>query len=208
MGTRHDLDQAQRRLDASTARLRAAHDIITEHDQPFSRKGHESGIQNAKQVIETLPDQIRDHAANVETLTAKLDDIERRWHWAEQLERRRPAQETQQADVNARLDDDRRIRTRQIRRDPPARITDTLGTRPPGGDPSRSWDRAAGSLDQHQIAFGLTDGIGPSNGHKLPIGFTFSRTLTRQDQCSLEQALMRQRQQVLEREGPALGIGR
>ena len=108
--------------------------------------------------------------------------------------------------MNARLDDDRRIRTRQIRRDPPSRITDTLGTRPPGGDPSRAWDRAAGRLDQHQTAYGLTDGLGPAKGMKLRSGFTFSRALTRQDQRSLEEALMHQRQQVPEREVPALGI--
>ncbi len=174
----------------------------------FAAKVTRPRFATPQQAIESLPDQIRDHAATVETLTAKLDDIDRRWHRAEQLERRRPALETQQADMNARLDDDRRIRTRQIRRDPPSRITDTLGTRPPGGDPSRAWDRAAGPPRPTPDRLRAHRRPRPLHGHKLPIGFTFSRTLTSQDQRSLEQALMHQRQQVPEREGPALGIGR
>ena len=196
-----------RQLDNSTARLQSAFDTLAQHDRPFRRRGHEAEIANAKRTIETLPDQIREEAASVETLTAKLGDIDKRWTRAERMNERRPVLETQHGDVSARLDDDRRIRTRQIRRNPPDRITDTLGTRPPGGEPSRAWDRAAGRLDQHQTAFGLTEGIGPAEGRKLPIGFTFSRELTLRDQRGLEQAITHQRQQALQREGPALRIG-
>ena len=97
---------------------------------PSVAEGHEGDIASAKRTIETLPDQIRDQAANVETLTTKLGGLDKRWRRAERMNERRPALETQHGDINARLDDDRRIRTRQIRHNPPDRITNTLGNRP------------------------------------------------------------------------------
>ena len=204
--TRHDLDRAQQQLDNSTARLQTAFDTLAQHDRPFRRRGHEGEIANAKRTIETLPDQIREQATNVEQLTAKLNDIDTRWRRAERRTVRRPVLETQLGDVSARLDDDRRIRTRQIRHNPPGRITNALGTRPPGGEPSRAWDRAAGRLDQHQTAFGLTKGLGPVKGRKLPTGFLFSRALAHRDQRGIEQAITRERQQARRIEGPALRI--
>ncbi len=204
--TRHDRDRATQKLDASTARLQAAHDTIAQHDRPFRRKGHENAIRNAHQAVETLPDQIRAQRADIGKLTDKIHDIDQRLHKAEQLDQHRPTLETQLADIDGRLGDDRRIRTRQIRRDPPDRVIDTLGVRPKGGQPSRAWDNAAGRLDQHQTAFDLTKGLGPTKGRKLPMGFLFSRALAAGDQRNIEQAISRERQQARQIEGPALRI--
>lgn len=204
--TRHDLDRAKQQLESTTARLEAAHHTIAQHDRPFRRKGHETAIRDAHRDIDTLPVDIRDQRARIEKLSGKIHDIERRLHRAEQLDQRRPTLETQHADIDARLIDDRRIRTRQIRRVPPGRIVDTIGPRPNGGQPSRSWDSAAGRIDQHQTAFGLTKGLGPTKGRKLPMGFQFSRALAASDQHSIEQAITRERQQARQIEGPALRI--
>lgn len=204
--TRHDLDRAKQQLESSTARLEAAHDTIAQHDRPFRRKGHENAIRNAHHDIETLPGDISTQRTHIGKLSDKLHDIDRRLHKAEQLDLRRPTLETQLADIDARLGDDRQVRTRQIRRDPPSRVVDTIGARPKGGQPSRAWDNAAGRLDQHQTAFGLTKGLGPTKGRKLPMGFLFSRALAVGDQRSIEQATTRERQQARQIEGPALRI--
>ncbi len=204
--TSHDRDRATQNLDASSARLQAAHDTIAQHDRPFRRKGHENAIRNAHHDVETLPGDISAQCTHIGKLTDKIHDIDRRLHRAEQLDQRRPTLETQLTDIDARLGDDRRIRTRQIRRDPPGRVVDTLGTRPKGGQPSRAWDNAAGRLDQHQAAFGLTKGLGPTKGRKLPMGFLFSRALAEGDQRNIEQAITRERQQARQIEGPALRI--
>ncbi len=203
---RHDLDRAKQQHETTTARLLAARDTIAQHDRPFRRKGHENAIRDAHRDIEALPADIRDQRKRIEKLSGTLHDIDRRLHKAEQLDQRRPTLETPLTDVDARLGDDRRIRTRQIRRDPPGRIVDTIGPRPNGGQPSRAWDNAAGRLDQHQTAFGLTNGLGPVRGRKLPTGFLFSRALAHRDQRSIEQAITREQQQARRIEAPALRI--
>jgi len=116
--------------------------------------------------------------------------------------------QTQLDDIDYRLGDDRRIRTRHIRRDAPERITNTLGALPPGGEPSRAWDVAAGHLDQHQTAYGLSKGLGPTRGPKLPIGFLHSRSIAKATERNFEQAITLQRRRALEREGPVMRIGR
>lgn len=203
---RHDLERVKQQLESTTARLQAAHDTIARHDRPFRRKGHENAIRNAHHDIENLPVDISTQRTHIGKLSDKHHDIDRRLHKAEQLDQRRPTLETQLTDIDARLSEDRRIRTRQIRRDPPSRIVDTLGPRPNGGQPSRAWDNAAGRIDQHQAAFGLTKGLGPTKGRKLPRGFLFSRALAAGDQRSIEQAITRERQQARQIEGPALRI--
>jgi len=206
--TRYDLDQATKQLNAAHARLQAAHDTIAQHDRPFRRKGHEHQIADAHRAIETVPDKIHRHEANIDQLAGNLHDIDQRLHQAEQLDQQRPTLETELADIDGRLGDDRRIRTRQIRRDPPDHITNTIGPRPPGGQPSRAWDHAAGQLDQHHTAHNLADGLGPANEPRLSIGFRLSRALTQDATNDLDHALTRQRQQTREMEGPGLGISR
>ena len=202
--TRHQRDCAKVELDASVEQLQGAFDTIARYDKPLRRRGNEVKIANAKHTIETLPDQIRDHAAKLDDLTGELDGIDRRWHGAEQLKPRKPALESQLQTVTERLDDDRNIRTRQIRRNPPGRITNTLGVRPPGGGQAQAWDGAAGRLDQHQVAFGLTQGIGSAET-RPSLGFAFSRALALQGRRNLEQTTT-QHQRTVGIEGPGLRI--
>ena len=201
-------DRTRTQLDASRNRLQDAADTLAQHDRPFRRKGHESEIHNAQRAIESLPDQIRDHTAQIDQLSNKMHDIDRRLHRAENLEETRPAMETRLADIGDRLGDDRRNRSRGIRREQPERVTESLGRRPSGGEPARSWDIAAGQLDQHQTAFGLERGLGPARGARLPLGFLHSRGLVEDANRGFEQAIGQQRQIAREIEGPALGIGR
>jgi hypothetical protein len=116
--------------------------------------------------------------------------------------------ETQLNDITDRLGDDRHNRSRGIRRQPPGRIIDTLGRRPHEAKPGRSWDIAAGQLDQHQTAYGLSRGLGSTKGPKLPLGFLFSRGLAQEAARGVEQAVNKERQLTQGIEGPSLGIGR
>ncbi|MEZ5246913.1 MAG: hypothetical protein R2707_17595 [Acidimicrobiales bacterium] len=85
--------------------------------------------------------------------------------------------ESQLHDVDSQLTDDRRIRTHQLRRNRPERVTDVIGQRPMKGDRIRAWDNAIGCLDQHQSAHGLTAGLGPTQGRSVTGGFLHSRAL-------------------------------
>ncbi|MEZ5244590.1 MAG: MobF family relaxase [Acidimicrobiales bacterium] len=201
-------DRTRTQLDASRERLQNAADTLAQHDRPFRRKGHENEIHSAQRAIESLADQIRDQSAQIDQLTDKIHDIDRRLHRAQNLDKTRPAMETQLADTDDRLGDDRRNRSRGIRREQPQRITESLGQRPAGGEPANAWDLAAGQLDQHQTAFGLEQGLGPARGPRLPLGFIHSRGLVEDANRGLDQAVSRQQQTAREIEGPALGIGR
>ena len=195
-------------LDQSRDRLQRAFDTLAEHDRPFRRRGHELDIAHAKRSVEDLPGPIRERADEISAIEGRIADLEQRLAQARKLDQRRPTLQTQLEDIDSRLGDDRRIRTRQIRRDAPARITNTLGARPAGGEQSRAWDVAAGQLDQHQTAFGLTKGLGPTKGVKLPLGFLHSRSLADGEKRTFEQAIVRDRQRTLQCEGPVLRIGR
>jgi conjugative relaxase-like TrwC/TraI family protein len=195
-------------LDQSRDRLQRAHDTLATHDRPFRRRGHELDIAQAKRATEDLPGPISERAGTITAIEARIADLEQRLAQTTKLDQRRPTMQTQLDDIDSRLSDDRRIRTRHIRRDPPERITSTLGARPAGGEPARTWDAAAGQLDRHQTAYGLTNGLGPSRGPKLPIGFLHSRSITKSAERNFEQAISLQRRQSLEREGPVMRIGR
>jgi len=195
-------------LDQSRDRLQRAFDTLAAHDRPFRRRGHEADIAQAKRAVEDLPGPISERVDKISAIEGRIADLEQRLTQTGKLDQRRPIMQTQLDEIDSRLSDERRIRTRQVRRDAPERITSTLGARPAGGEPSRAWDVAAGQLDQHQTAFGLSKGVGASRGAKLPIGFLHSRSIAKATDRNFEQAITLQRRRTLEREGPVMRIGR
>jgi hypothetical protein len=78
----------------------------------------------------------------------------------------RPAVESQIAEVDDRLADDLRVRTRVARVEQPEAVVAVLGERPLPGTHGCEWDDAAGLLLQHQAAFGIADGIGHYPGSR------------------------------------------
>ena len=202
--TTHEVDETIRNVADQQHRLQAAYDTIAQHDRPFRRRGHENDIADAHHDLETLPDLIRSHEAHLGQLTREISDLDQRLSRAVRLDQQRPSLETQLADIENRLGEDRRIRTRQIRRDPPEHITHTLGPRPDSGQPSRAWDQAAGQLDQHHTAHGLTTGLGPAASPERAAGYRLSRTLTQHTLNELDHAVTQAGQQSQLLEG--LGI--
>ena len=201
-------ERAQADLAATRGRLQDATDTLAQFDRPFRRRGHEAEIRNAQHTTETLPERIRTQSAGVEKLIDQQHGIDKRLTRAETLDKRRPAMETQLNDITDRLGGDRRNRSRGTRRQPPERIIGTLGRRPHQAKPGQTWDIAAGQLDQHQTAYGLSRGLGSTRGPRLPVGFLFSRGIAQDAARAVDQAITKERQLTQGIEGPSLGIGR
>lgn len=181
------------------ARLAKATENLATYDRPLRRRRHEREITSARWATEHLPSDIARLDTQIIDGTDQLRRLENELAAARSLTERRPGLENRLADIDARLADDRRIRTRQLRRDPPKRITDTIGTRPTKGDRIRSWDTALGYLDQHQTAHTLATGLGPTRGPGITRAVLHSRALaakqTRQveHRRNLEQGITRDR---------------
>jgi len=193
--TRHQLDIDLRTLptaiDAVTARigkatedrgiaiaeLKQATDVLDVYDRPLRRRRHEIEIANARSKVEHLPTEVSRLEKAIDDETGHLGELQHGLADARRLNARRPELESRRDNVDMQLSDDRRVRTRQLRRDPPERITDTIGQRPAKGDRIRAWDSAVGYLDQHHSAHGLTAGLGPIQGPSVTGAFLHSRAL-------------------------------
>ena len=183
-------------LESEQRQLEQAQQYLARHDRLLHRRGHHTGITNAHHAIERIPDRIREQQAKIHGLDNKLNSIDQQLAAARNLNTGRPALETRLADITTRLDDDTNIRARQHRSGAPGRITDTLGTRPAGGQLTRAWDHAAGTLDQHHTAHSPTpEKNSASFAHSRGLVNAAIRHLTQQQQ---------QHQHHLEHPGPRI----
>ena len=203
---RRDLSRSEQHLAAAKDQLDTAGQVLARHDRPLRRRGHEAKIATAHRTVDRTPAIIDELQVNINSNRTEIAMASRELNSARNQERHRPALETELGDVTARLDDDRNIRSRTIRRRPTERITETLGPRPIGGDSARAWDRAAGQLDQHHAAYGNDR---PAAGRMLSPGRAASIERTNSAQRTLHQSVQRQNQEMTQRlSGPALRIGR
>ncbi len=163
--------------DIAIAELAEAVGVLDTYDRPLRRRRHEAEITNARSKIERLPGHIDQLEKTIHDETGRLDELRHGLADARRLNARRPDIETRLQDVDSQLADDRRIRTRQLRRNPPERIANNIGQRPVKGDRFRAWDDAVGYLDQHHAAHGLNAGLGPTQGPSVTRAFLHSRTL-------------------------------
>ncbi|MCP3881772.1 MAG: hypothetical protein GY701_25795, partial [Sulfitobacter sp.] len=171
------IDTATTSRDVAVAELAEAAEVLDTYDRPLRRRRHADEITSARSKIEHLPGHINQHEKTIHDETGRLDALRHDLAAARRLNARRPEMETRLQDVDSQLADDRRTRTRQLRRNPPERITKTIGERPAKGDRIRAWDNAVGYLDQHQSAHGLTAGLGPTEGPSVTRAFLHSRAL-------------------------------
>ena len=184
-----DLRQLPTEIDASVARigtatmgrevavaeLAEAAKVLDTYDRPLRRRRHETEISNARSKIERLPAHISELEQTIRDETGRRDELRQGHADARRANFRRPEMESRLQDVDSQLADDRRVRTRQLRRNPPERVTNTIGERPAKGDRIQSWDNAVGYLDQHQSAHGLAAGLGPTQGPSMTRAFLQSR---------------------------------
>ena len=186
------------------AELQTARQVLAEHDRPLRRRGHETEIAKAKRVVEQHPGHIERARAEHAQLTDKLSDLDRKLTRAETQNERRPQMNTQLDDIDQRLIDDRRNRSRSAVIDQPAHVIETLGARPDSGKTRHAWDIAAGTLDQHQTAYGNAMGTGKHE----PTGISHSSGLLSNAVAMLRKAIQHEHHITNKHEGPALTRGR
>ena len=176
--SRAQISAATTSRDLAVAELAEATEVLDTYDRPLKRRRHETEISNARLKIERLPDRIDQLDKTIHDETGRLDGLRHDLADARHLAARRPEMASRLHDVDSQLADDRRIRMRQLRRNPPERVTNAIGQRPPTkGDRIRAWDTAVGYLDQHQSAHGLTASLGPTRGPSVTRAFLHSRAL-------------------------------
>ncbi len=138
------LDQAGRRRQQLTdelaqlhERLRTATESLDRYDRPLRRRRHRGEIAAARHAIGHLPQEIANFEATLEQVAASVPALRRQLDEAQQLDRRRGDAETQLADVDARLADDRRL-TASRQRAASERSEPIHATAPPPRRRSRS----------------------------------------------------------------------
>ena len=157
-----------------TAAVRSAGDVIARYDRPLHRRRHETELRQARQDLDRLPERIA-HARNAAAkAAARIEQLEASQVAAAMVLAARPAHDATIAAINQRLAHDTRIRSRAARLERPTQLIETLGPRPAPGPAARSWDAAAGELDQHQAAFNVTDGLGPNATYMTRSAYTLN----------------------------------
>ena len=197
---RTQLEASAKKLETE---LSTARQVLADHDRPLRRRGHETEIAAAKRTIERNPVQIESARTEHAHLTDRLSDLDHKLTQAEKLNERRPEMNTKLEDIDQRLLDDRRNRSRGAAIDQPGHVIDALGARPDTGKTRHAWDIAAGTLDQHHNAYSQIDR--PSVG---AAGFDHSNNLLSGAVQILRQAIQHEHHIANDHEGPALTRGR
>ncbi len=199
--------EQRKQLDARTKKrdteLSTARQVLADRDRPLRRRGHETEITAAKRTIERNPGQIESARIERAQLTDRLSDLDHKLTQAEKLNERRPQMNTQLEEIDDRLLDDRRNRSRGAAIDQPGHVIDALGARPDTGKTRHAWDIAAGTIDQHHNAYSQIDrpSIGAA-GHDHSIGLLSGAIRV------LRQAIQHEHHIANEHEGPGLTRGR
>jgi len=154
------LAETQTHLDRMNTRLAASEAALAELDRPLKRhrnrdaiNSHTSQIANLNQQIVSARHEGQGYASERGVVRSRLAhaNIE-----ATQLPHLNDRVET----ISGELDTDRRIRARQQRHEPSQAVISQLGHRPTNSEAAKQWDIAAGHVDQHQTAHGITQGLG------------------------------------------------
>ncbi len=204
--TSHVEDATKHQADL-TSKLHKAEQLIARYDRPLRRRGHEQDITRARETINTAPDQINRHAVNIQGYERDITSAKAALQAARTFDQQTPALKTELADVTQRLDDDRNIRTRTLRRETSNRITSHLGQRPQNIDTAKAWDNAAGHYDQHQTAY-QTQGIDTPAAKQLR-GPGHTRSLEEANKASINLHYLTQQEGLSSQlRTPEIGISR
>jgi hypothetical protein len=191
-------EQAEQRFAGLVARLGRAEQVIEQFDRRLHRRGHEAEIAQAHGDVQSIPSQIDDAHHKVDQVSTDIGQLLVDFRAASLTLRRRPAIEHRIGEIDTRLADDLRVRTRVARIERPDEVVKVLGDRPAPGQEAHHWDRAAGRVAQHVAAFGR----GPladfrDRGAHYELGLEVQRLVAKVETPQLA----RQR----ELEGPSLG---
>jgi hypothetical protein len=152
---------AERTVADLEARRQTADAVIVDYDRPLRRRRHDQELQAARQELADIPGPLDRATSTLTAAEETLSALHTNAGKVRSLLAGRSDIDAKIADVDDRLDQDLRVRTRVTRREQPDNVTAVLGPRSRQGHDARQWDAAAGRLAQHQAAFDLTDGLGP-----------------------------------------------
>ena len=174
-----DAEQANYSADKAirerTTAHRKAEAVIARFDRPLHRRKHEVDIADATRDIRRLPRLIEEARNEANNVVQRVEQLRLSSLMAAEVTKQRPSLAANVAEIDDRLANDSRVRSRIARLEQPKAITRALGDRPPPGPASRDWDLAAGRLAQHQAAFDIGDGFGPRPGHLDDNAYSQSR---------------------------------
>ena len=171
------------------------------YDRPLHRRKHVDEIAAAQRDVDRLPGTVQTAREQLNTASGRLDLLRENEALANASLRRRSEFETKIQAIDERVDRDLRVRTRVMRVERPDAIVNTLGDRPGPGPAAREWDLAAGKLAQHQAAFSITDGLGPTPRFLDNSAYTWSHEMVENRMEHLRPAA-----RVLEREVPGIEL--
>jgi hypothetical protein len=149
-------------LAASQAKLDKAVEDIRRFNRPLHRGRHTVELQNAFYARVVEPQGIIVLQLRLAEIDSKIANSTSAMASAEKVLATRPQLDGAVAEIDRRLDVDLEVRTRVARSKQPSAITEVLGNRPTHEVAAHDWDHAAGRHAQHQEAFGITDGLGPT----------------------------------------------
>ena len=152
---------AEQKIAALQAEQRHLEGVIADFDRPLRRRRHHDEIDSARRHLADIPYRLDNAEADLVAADDTLDRLNTGAVQSRAVLARQGDIETEIADLDDRLADDLRVRTRVTRREQPEAIVALLGPRPGPGHDAHGWDSAAGRLAQHQAAFNLEAGLGP-----------------------------------------------
>ncbi len=161
-------------LVASQAKLDKADEDIRRFNRPLHRGRHAVELQNAFYARVVEPQGIIVLQLRLAEIDRQIANSTSAMASAEKVLATRPQLEGAVAEIDRRLDVDLDIRTRVARSKQPSAITEVLGDRPTHEVAAHEWDHAAGRLAQHQEAFGIDSGLGPTPGWRDESAFAQS----------------------------------
>jgi hypothetical protein len=170
----HRVETAQRAAQLSRLRdeQREAHENVGRQLARLDRLGRLSRVfgrherEFTEQTLASWTERAQEHDDQVAELTQQVDaDRHERAAWLQQRGGELIELSAAKVELHARDRQTRERRINDIRRDPPAWVSERVGSRPHDPTAREQWDRAAAYLDDYRHAFGHPpDNEPPSRG--------------------------------------------
>ncbi|MDQ4132949.1 MAG: hypothetical protein M3179_07000 [Actinomycetota bacterium] len=150
------------------ARQNEAQQVIDAFDHPLRRRLHRPELDQAKLALRQAHFAIDGLTRDLAEIEGRLPALRSSLAQAQETLRERPVLEREHHDVRQRLGQDLDVRKIRVGADPPDHVVDLLGRRPTSGSGVELWDEAAARINQHRVAFDVSD-YGPTLGSPMPV---------------------------------------
>ena len=156
----HRIAETESRLAQAKGRLASNEAALADLDRPLKRYRNRDSIESFTKEIASIKGSIESIRTEGHGFAFERDDVRQRLAGVRIDAQRLPGLHEQVDTISGELDTDRRIRTRQQRHQPSQAVINHIGHRPTSSAAAKTWDIAAGRVDQHQAAHGIVNGLG------------------------------------------------